>query len=623
MIFEQTAWAPGKKWTMSVLAAAMLALGGCGGSSSTPDVDEPVAGTPPVDNGKLMIGLTDAEGDFAAYTVDVLSVALLRANGSVVETLPNTTRVDFSELTEVTEFLSIATVPTGAYERAQIRLDFSDADIIVQDEMGATDAAIAVDDEGNALGEYTVELQLAQSDRIVIAPGVPASFSLDFDLEASNRIDDSVSPAVVSVSPVLLAMAELESDREHRVRGSLDSVDTDNSLVTLNLRPFQRRSGNFGELTFGVDAQTIYDVDGEGYVGIDGLTALAALPSATPVVAAGMIDDGNVVASTVYAGTSVPWADDTLIKGVVTARTGNVLTVSGRLLSPENQQVGFSRNYSVQIGDATAFSAPGIDSSELDGNSISVGQRIVAFGELVDDITLDAQSDRVVMRYANFSAQVNTVAPLTAELFLLDGRRPAAFDFTGTGMDMTLDADPDNYEIETGTLGLATLAAGDAIRIRGLVNAFGAAPADFNAKTVVDVDLSARAGQLLVVWPLGEPSTMPFISTSPSALNIDIAESREVLSVRGVPRPATSVFDMLSLIANEEGTGLFAVRVRGESGRITMYRNFADLVEALNAALAEGLALQQINATVRADGDLESLPTTRATFVLREPADAS
>jgi hypothetical protein len=54
----------------------------------------------------VVIALTDAEGDFASYTVDVLSLTLTTANGAVVETLPLSTRVDFARYTDLTEFLS-------------------------------------------------------------------------------------------------------------------------------------------------------------------------------------------------------------------------------------------------------------------------------------------------------------------------------------------------------------------------------------------------------------------------------------------------------------------------------------------------------------------------------------
>ncbi len=65
-----------------VVLVLALALSGCGGGGGTGDVS---------DSGEVVIALTDAEGDFASYTVDVLSLTLTKANGAVVETLPLST----------------------------------------------------------------------------------------------------------------------------------------------------------------------------------------------------------------------------------------------------------------------------------------------------------------------------------------------------------------------------------------------------------------------------------------------------------------------------------------------------------------------------------------------------
>ena len=78
----------------------LLAVGitGCssGGTSSV---------NPPAD-GEIVVSLTDAMGDFVSYTVDVKSLNLTRANGAQVSVLPLTTRVDFTQYTELTEFLT-------------------------------------------------------------------------------------------------------------------------------------------------------------------------------------------------------------------------------------------------------------------------------------------------------------------------------------------------------------------------------------------------------------------------------------------------------------------------------------------------------------------------------------
>jgi len=101
-----------------LLAASMLGLVGCGGGSSS----DGQAGSSPSPStascsgstcGQVWIGMTDADGDFLSYTVDVMSIRLRRADGALVETLPAQTRVDFAQYVDLTEFMTAASVPLG------------------------------------------------------------------------------------------------------------------------------------------------------------------------------------------------------------------------------------------------------------------------------------------------------------------------------------------------------------------------------------------------------------------------------------------------------------------------------------------------------------------------------
>jgi hypothetical protein len=58
-----------------VVVLAALSLTGCGGSGDpTASPAPPASGA---DTGTLLVSVTDAEGDFVSYSVDVLSVTLL------------------------------------------------------------------------------------------------------------------------------------------------------------------------------------------------------------------------------------------------------------------------------------------------------------------------------------------------------------------------------------------------------------------------------------------------------------------------------------------------------------------------------------------------------------------
>jgi hypothetical protein len=599
-----------------VLFGMIVVAQGCSGSGGS-TAPAPASPSPAPETGELLVGVTDAPGDFAKYEVDVLQVTLERANGDTVATLPLATRIDFAELTEVTEFLTVATVPVGNYESVAVRLDFADADIWVQTE-GDDVKATAVDDQGMPLGKMDVRLSLTTSDVIRIRRGVPAAFSLDFDLEASTDVNLDVEPPQVAVDPMLLATPELETDRDHRVRGALSGVDTQGSEFTLRVRPFRHRTGQFGELTVAIDDQTEYEVDGQGYTGADGLEAMAELEESAPVVSNGRITGTGMTADTVLAGTSVPWSDDNVVKGVVTARVGDTLTVRGAHVQFANAPEAYRGEFSILVGDGTTVSAPGVDNALLSSQSISVGQRVVAWGEYVDDVMLDASEGRVRMQMNQLRVTVLAPSPLVVDLHDLNGRLPDAFDFSGTGIDSDHAANPDRYEIDTSILNLDVI-EGDLVRVRGLVKEFGAAPEDFVARTVIDVQTDMRAAYLLVGWDGG--TGFPFTTIAPDRVDFDLTEARKLLKLRGLPRDLIELLETVALVAPDTGRGVYAVKVRGV-GEVHLYRSFADLVDELTGQLDEGRLLHRIGATGQYNTLTHELTTGRASFVFAEPQEA-
>ena len=602
--------------TLILLIGAVGACGGGGGGSSAA---APVGAASP-DVGQLIVGVTDAEGDFLVYDVAIDALTLTRQNGDVVEALPIETRVNFAELTEVTEILSTATVPAGNYQSVTLHLDFSDAEVIVEDADGNGQQAVLQDASGDPLADLAVDLQLTTTDMIRIAPGRPAAFSLDFDLAASNTVDTSAVPPVVTVDPMLLATPELETDRAHRVRGVIAEVDEAEQVIALVVRPFRHRNGEFGEFDVHVDENTIYEVDGEGSQGGEGLAMVAALPDRSPLIALGSVnaaDDVRVfTAEQVLAGSSVPWADADVLIGVVTARQGELLNLAGASIEFSDGRRAFRGSFDVELTEDTVVSAPG--DGAYDTNSVSVGQRVIVWGEFADDRTLIA--DRVRMKLASLTGEVVAVGGLSVDLFGLSGRSPERYDFSGTGVDADNDADPDNYELDTSVLPLANIEVGDLIRARGLVNIFGMAPADFLARTVIDVQTDNRAGTLWVGWQDGTAN--PFSSIVPERIDVDLSEARLALQLRGVPQDYVDTLETVALLATDSDRGVYAVKVRG-ARELHLYRSFADLVDELVEQLDEGRLLHRITAQGRYNVGSSELTTGRAGFVFSAPDDAS
>src|SRR5690242_9338253 len=101
----------------STSAAALVVfciflLSACGGSST--NLSPGTGGTStdcthPTKNDAdacLYSSITDADGQFDAYVVNVDSITLTRLDGTVVNVLSNSTSVDFSQYTDLAEFIS-------------------------------------------------------------------------------------------------------------------------------------------------------------------------------------------------------------------------------------------------------------------------------------------------------------------------------------------------------------------------------------------------------------------------------------------------------------------------------------------------------------------------------------
>ncbi len=567
---------------LSLLIAGLWLLAGCGGGSSGQ-----TAATS-ADTGDVLITLTDAEGDFATYTVDVSSITLQKANGTLVETLPNTVRLDFAQYVDMTELITAAQIPSGTYVGGFITLDYVNADIQVEVGGVAVPATI-FDEAGDPLDVYTLELRLEDQRHLIVAPGLPALLSIDFDLAASHVVDTSQPVPSVTAAPFLIADIEPVDEKDLRVRGPLIEVSVDELYYTARLRPWHRHDGDFGRARVNVTDATEFEVDGSSYVGQEGLRAMNALGEGTATVALGTLNvtDREFTADRVLAGDSVPGDRFDAVFGNVTARRNNVLTVRGATVVRRSGSVVFNDDVTITISENTVVKKSGVEQRI---SAISVGQRVVVLGEVTSDpalpgLDMDATQGRVRMRYTRLTGIANSVLPgqLNMDLLGIDRRRVALFDFTGTGMTPDLDADPADYEVATDSLNLDFVVPQTPVRVTGFVRPFGEAPADFEGRTVIDVAI-ARAN-LGVGWGTGG-TTAPFIQMDPIGLVIDL--DNPDLGERHHIRIGDVIIDLNELpasptiVGQDEGRRRFAIL---QGHRVQVFRDFDRFVETLTGLL--------------------------------------
>ena len=562
------------RWRVWLLGALLLlsgfALNACSGGGGS--------GSTSSDSGTVLIGLTDADGDFITYSVDVTALKLTRADGAVVDALPVKTRVDFAQYTDLTEFLNAATVPSGVYTHVDMTLDYTNADIRVT----SGDNALQVtpqDASGNPITTLTLQVQLDDHHPLLVRPGIPANLTLDFDLQATNTVD--LNAATVTVTPVLLADVDPANPKVHRVRGPLVNVDQAASEFVVAIRPFHLLIGDFGRLTVKTDNATTYEIDRVSYQGAAGLAQLATEPRATATVAVGNFDPAShrFLATEVYAGSSVAFGANDAVTGSVIKRSGNSLTVRGASLVRTNGSLSFNDDVTVTL-DASAKITRQLGGT-VTADDISVGSRITAFGTLTGS-TLDTTDGLVRILLSSVAGTVNQIAPslVTVDLQTINGRPVSLYDFSGTGQGGA-DSNPAAYRIATGSLDLGTLATSDPVRVRGFVVTYGqAATQDFTAQTLID--LSDVPGWLAINWTTAVAN--PFTSLTDQAMVTDISGSvLHSVFQRGVATDLTTLSASPTVLPSASDLSLYVI-VRGMT--IRLYGSFADFSNALTAELA-------------------------------------
>ncbi|MGC1521612.1 MAG: hypothetical protein WA803_08750 [Steroidobacteraceae bacterium] len=613
-------------WLAAVWALA--ACGGSGGGMSSMNSSSPAQSTAQACSncGMAVVSMTDAPGDFISYMVNVVSLQLKRADGTVVETVPVTTQVDFAQLVNLSEIISAEQIPPGNYVSAAITLDFSSATIVVDNgTTGVTIAAGSVINGATSLPlaapnptQMTLNLDLSHNQFIVTEHAI-ANLALDFNLAASNTIAPSdTNPMTVTVNPVLTASLVPDATKQIRVRGPLVSVDASTSSYIISVRPFFNSSGTAGQFTVNTTATTTFSINNVSSTGSAGLMQLAAVAAGTDVVAYGSWDKSTqtFTASNVLAGSSVPGMTHDSVEGTVLSRTLNTLTVANGVIFPietddDADDMRFARQVTVTVGTGTMVTEDG-QMGAFTIQDISVGQHLQLSGKLGQDSsgnpTLDATAGSARLMVTSLSGTVTSLATnlVTVNLQSLDGQMPLRFNFagTGSGTGTTNDATAAAYAVGVpSALALSTLSVGAPVRFAGFVAPFGQAPPDFNASTLLSF---AQTRALLdLKWPTSG-STAPFATLTATELLIDQAVLQT--TVEHYIRVGFEAFDPttlatgLELIPDPAASTLWLSIVHTKSESSENFSAFADFTAALKTDLNGTNAVVHI----AADGPYDS-----------------
>jgi hypothetical protein len=530
-------------WIIGLGAALGAALAGCSTNTN-------------VSNGTPVITVSSAAaGDFSTYVVGISVYSLTRTDGYIAYPAGYTAE-EFADLTkrvDLTELLNAVGVPTGTYTSMTIALDYSAApgntSPLIYVEGQSTIATVENSAGTKNPGIVDVTVKLDPSQPLVINHNQSARLALDFDLAAFN----SVSGNTVTVRPFAAVTAPPATTTDAhpiRARGLFVAANTGASNFVEDLRPFEDNVySTVGALQVNTTANTYYNVNGKVYTGAAGLAAMASLTSNTPVAAYGAITDLTTItpfltATQVYAGTVVSNGQFEHVQGIVTARSGNSLTVSGATYlyyqgyCPSNFCFNYYPTGTVNVGASTLVTQDGTvpaGGAALSSQSISIGSQIDAVGlgstTSANVLTLDATAGGVRLQSTPVWGTLTSGALGSATLTLLSMGPVAAssFNFAGTGAASASDASASAYVVNTGTTDESATPAGTLLRVDGFPTSFGSAPPDFDATAVTPA--SSELADLIVEWSSGSGTTSPFTSdTAGLVLNLANATTAKVVT---------------------------------------------------------------------------------------------
>ncbi len=601
-------------WTLCALGAVGLAA--CGGSGSDAGSATPSTSLQqqPCSNcGTAMVSLTDQPGDFVSYIVNVDSLTLTRSDGTVVQTVPVTTQVDFAQLVNLSEIVSADQIPAGSYVSAALTLDFTNATIVVDTSGGDVTvpaADILSGTTGQPLtGQVTLTLSLGSDQQLIITPGTVANLALDFNLLASNTVDLTANPITVTVNPTLTASLTPDTTKQIHVRGPLVSVSTSADDYVIGVRPFDDQSNTTGQITIGTTDSTTYLINGTSYTGSAGLTQLATLAAGTLTSTYGTWDRtaGTLTATQVLVGPSVEGSMTSSVAGTVLARSGDTVTVgNGLVYQPESMGPGltFQRQVSVTVGSGTTVTEEG-QAGPFTVSDISVGQNVRISGTAGTGSsgtpTMDATAGTAFLFPTTGIGLVTGTATgsVTVDLQQLGNVDASALYFAGTGTTSQQDATGASYQVSVpSSISTTSAGSGVAVAFTGFVTPFGSAPPDFAASTLVNYGET----QTLFDARWASPgTTAPFATLTGSELALSQAtlqaSTQSSVRIGWVTVGASSLTSGLELVPDTTGTApqSFAI-VHVMSRTIDSFGTFNDLTAALATDLTGTVGVLQVMA---------------------------
>ena len=594
--------------------------------------------------GVAWVTLTDQPGDFSSYIVDVDSITLTRSDGAIVTALGSPETVDFTKLGDLSELWGSATIPIGTYTSANIILDYTNAVISVMVN-GLPQKAKVVNAAGAAVTTQTINVILDPAGQLTVpttyATTSAQRLAIDVNLAASTpTVNLATSPATVAVRPYLTVGVAPSDKKLIRVRGPLINSSVSLGTYTVYVRPFLDEADNLGSLSLFVDANTIYTINGVVSTGTAGITQLSESSAGTTVTAAYTTFEptatpnataGKFHPKYVLAGSTLEDVYTSGLEGDVVSRTGNTLKVRGPTLQLYTggttgtsiygcSGCAYAADATVKVGPPTIVTADDTTLTNLNYNSVAVGQHVVVRGiysapstgvvdiDATGSTSTNTGSVRLISTHLWGSLVSSGTGSLSMNLETINNWPVSAFTFAGNGTSAATDPVAAAFTVNTGALAVPVTTVADPLWIDGLVAPFGSAPPAFDA-TAITSEASVPAS-LQVHWT-GTGTKTPFSVLSPTGLTINSANTSlgsavirvgpESIALASLPvSPQFTVVPQAGIASSVPGAALFTPRFSyGDPTAVApagihVFSVFGTFTSNLTTALSTTSALQLV-----------------------------
>jgi hypothetical protein len=627
MIFDCARAKPGalgalRLWICGLGVALAAAVAGCSTNQN-------------VTNGTPVVTVTSqAAGDFSTYVVGISLYSMTRSDGYVAYPAGYTYE-EFADLTQrvdLSELLNAVGIPSGTYKSAVIGIDFSLPIVYIK---GQSTVATVENSAGTPdPGIIYVTVNLDPAHQLVINRNQSTPFALDFDLAASNSVNTSTNVTVIR--PFVAASTTPIDTEPVRARGLIVIANPGSNNFVEDIRPFEDNIyATVGALTVNTNANTYYNVNGLVYTGAAGLTALSKLASNIPVEAYGSLDGSppgtnptitpSMTATQVYAGIAVSNGQYEHVRGVVSAISGNTLTVLNATYlyyegyCQSNLCFTYYPTATINLSASTPVTQDDVvppGGTGLSTQSISVGSQVDAVGlgttSSTGALTLDATQGLVRLQSTPVWGTLTSGTLGSATINLLSmgivDLPASGFNFAGTGISGASDATAASYQVNTGAIDESATTAGTLLRVDGFPTSFGSAPPDFNA-TAVTAGTSEPA-DLIVEWNGGTGTTAPFTSYDSTNLALNLANASTAEVVIGPQTTAVTGTPAITI----SGAAEFAIG--NATNGVSMFSAPADFATALSSTLNGSTSVYRVVAVGSYDPASNTFTATRVDVAL-------